>query len=155
MKAGSRPQHYRQVSISMYDICMKNLSPFFSSQERMTQGVVRNGTFLRVADMPVGFHPAHRARVRAENRTPYFWAVDEAVSPGKDGILRSYDGSAFVARIGPDLCQVWGNGSIPCLHLSPVMEGREPGGRVIFFIGPLEELEKQMLADDARPSHLP
>jgi len=134
----------RQVSITMYDVCMKTLSPFFSSQERMTQGVVRDSEFLRVADMPVGFHPWHKERLTAKSRTPFFWAVDQAVSPGHHGILRSYDGSAFVARVGPEPCYVWGNSSIPCLHLPPIKNEREHAGRVIFFVGPLEDLEKQM-----------
>jgi hypothetical protein len=31
---------------------MKTISPFFSSQEQMTQGIILNGVFNRVADLP-------------------------------------------------------------------------------------------------------
>ena len=137
----------RNVSVTVYDVCAKTISPFFSSQERMAQGVVREGRWLRVADMPVGFRPWRREPVRAEDRTPFFWAVDEAVPPGNHAVLRSYDGTAFVARSGSVPCQPWGNSSIPCLHLAPTETPKVPGGRIIFFIGSLEELAKDLEKD--------
>jgi len=138
----------QQVSITMYDVCMKTISPFFSSQERMVQGVVRDGRFVRVADMPAGFRPWRKGLLGVDERTPFFWAVDEAVSPGDHGVLRSYDGTAFVARVGPVSCQVWGNSSIPCMHLAPMQDPGVQGGSVIFFIGPTDELEKQIKQAD-------
>ncbi|MFZ4396514.1 MAG: formylglycine-generating enzyme family protein [Kiritimatiellia bacterium] len=134
----------RNVSVTVYDVCMKTISPFFSSQERMAQGVVRDGQWLRVADMPVGFKPWRRDRVRMEDRTPFFWAVDASVPMGNHAILRSFDGTAYVARVGAVPCQPWGNSSIPCMHLAPEQTRTEQGGRVIFFVGPLEELIREL-----------
>jgi hypothetical protein len=129
-------------------VCMKTISPFFSSQERMTQGVVLDGELLRAADMPVGDRSYwdKKRRVFVEVRQPFFWEVDHDLPALNHAVLRSYDGTAFVARVGPGPCRVWGNSSIPCTHLVP---GRwSPGrtGRVIFFIGLLEELEKELEA---------
>jgi formylglycine-generating enzyme required for sulfatase activity len=132
------------VSVTMYDVCMKTISPFFSSQERMVQGVVRDGNWLRVADMPVGFKPWRSVPLRVEDRTPFFWAVDDAVPLGNHAILRSFDGTAFVARVGSVQCQPWGNSSIPCTHLAPLLSQAEQGGRVIFFVGSQEELAKEI-----------
>jgi formylglycine-generating enzyme required for sulfatase activity len=134
----------RNVSLTVFDVCMKTISPFFSSQERMAQGVIHDGNWLRVADMPVGFRPWRSARIGAEDRTPYFWAVDEAVTMGNHAILRSYDGTAFVARVGSVPCHAWGNSSIPCMHLAPQQSRQEQGGRVIFFVGSPAELAKEM-----------
>jgi hypothetical protein len=126
-------------------VCMKTLSPFFSSQERMTQGIVHDGKLLRVADMPVGFRPGwHREILRVEDRQTLYWAVDRAAPASNHAVLRSYDGTAFVARVGPGPCRAWGNSSIPCTHLVPMEETPAQNGRVIFFIGPLEDLEKDL-----------
>jgi formylglycine-generating enzyme required for sulfatase activity len=124
----------------LYDICMKTISPFFSSQEGQVQGVIRDGRFCRVADMPVGFRPGRSAPLRAEERATLFWAADDLRPAGNHGILRSYDGTAFVARTGNNPTYVWGNSSIPCMHLAPCTIPAPPLGRVIFHIGPLEGL---------------
>jgi hypothetical protein len=36
----------------LQSVCMKTISPFFSSQEQMTQGIILDGVFNRVADLP-------------------------------------------------------------------------------------------------------
>ena len=125
-------------------VCMKTISPFFSSQERMTQGIVHEGKLLRVADMPVGDRPGWKGDMLVEHRTPFYWAVDAAAPPANHAVLRSYDGAAFVARVGSVPCRVWGNGSIPCTHLMPVRRPPVQDGRVIFFIGPLAELAPEL-----------
>jgi formylglycine-generating enzyme required for sulfatase activity len=125
-------------------VCMKTISPFFSSQERMAQGVLRAGTFVRVADGRSGVRPSWQGDVGVEDRHPYSWCVDGEIPPGNHALLRSYDGTAFVARIGSGLCRVWGNGSIPCTHLIPGDANPAQTGRVVFFIGPLETLADQL-----------
>jgi hypothetical protein len=125
-------------------VCLKTISPFFSSQERMTQGIVHDGKFWRVAGMPVGFRPGWRAKLDVEERLPFHWSVDRATPLVNHAVLRSYDGTAFVARVGPGLCQAWGNSSIPCTHLIPVEGEPVLTGRVIFFIGPLKELALEL-----------
>ncbi len=124
--------------------CMKTLSPFFSSQERMTQGIIHAGRFLRVADMPVGFRPNGGGVHSVGTRQPFYWAVEEKAPEVNHGALRSYDGSAFVARVNPVPCQAWGNSSIPCMHLVPGGPMPVQSGSVIFFIGSAAELEKEM-----------
>ncbi|MFC1463101.1 formylglycine-generating enzyme family protein [Verrucomicrobiota bacterium] len=128
------------------NVCMKTISPFFSSQERMTQGIVDDGKFLRVADMSVGFRPHWREDLRKEDRTPFLWSVEKTAPVTNHAVLRSYDGTAFVARVGPGPCRVWGNSSIPCTHLAPEGRPMPQTGRVIFFIGPLSELAKELEA---------
>ncbi len=145
----------RGVAVTMYDVCMKTISPFFSSQERLAQGVLRAGQWWRVADMPVGFKPWRSTRLSIADRTPFFWAVDEAVPLGNHAILRSYDGTAFVVREGSVPCQPWGNSSIPCTHLAPLQDFREQGGRVTFFLGTLAELGQSLTNRPLQPATQP
>ncbi|MDA1085490.1 MAG: SUMF1/EgtB/PvdO family nonheme iron enzyme [Verrucomicrobia bacterium] len=132
-----------------HTVCMKTISPFFSSQERMTQGIVHDGKLFRVADMSAGFRPNWRANLTVEERLPYYWSLEEAAPVVNHAVLRSYDGTAFVARVGPGPCRAWGNSSIPCTHLVPLREQPVQKGSVIFFIGPLEELAREIEADRA------
>jgi hypothetical protein len=128
-------------------VCMKTISPFFCSQERMVQGVLSEGKLLRVADMPVGFRPNATGPLRRDARQPFYWAVDKAAPVGNHAVLRSYDGSAYVARIGPGLCRAWGNSSIPCTHLVSLDPPEVNQGQVVFFIGPAAELAQQLDAN--------
>ena len=109
-------------------VCMKTVSPFFSNQEQMVQGIIRNGAFHRTADLPgtKGWGG------------PFFWSLSHSLPAANHAALRSYDGTAFVVRTAAAPCRAWGNGSIPCMHLRA--SGSE--GRVIFFIGAPEELER-------------
>ena len=67
-------------------LCLKTISPFFCSQERMLQGVILDGQFRMVHQMP-----------RATN--PFAWSASEIAPDNCAGILRSYDGTAYVARV--------------------------------------------------------
>ncbi len=125
-------------------VCMKTISPFFSSQERMTQGIVRDGRFLRVADMPVGYRPNDDGVDRSNARQPFYWAVDHSAPTANHAALRSYDGTAFVARINPGPCRVWGNSSIPCTHLVPSESNSRHSGKVLFFVGTPADLEAEI-----------
>ncbi len=58
--------------------------------------------------------------------------------------LRSYDGSAFVARVNAEPCRAWGNSSIPCMHLVQAGPMTVQGGSIIFFIGSAADLEKEI-----------
>jgi len=127
-------------------VCMKTISPFFCSQERMVQGVLSEGKLLRVADMPVGFRPNATGPLRREARQPFYWAVDDAAPAGNHAVLCSYDGTAFVARVGPGMCRAWGNSSIPCTHLVSYNPPIVNCGEIIFFIGPAAELAKRLAA---------
>ncbi|MBM4019355.1 MAG: formylglycine-generating enzyme family protein [Planctomycetes bacterium] len=125
--------------------CLKTISPFFSNQERMVQGVlVEGGKMLRVADMPVGFRPNAAGPLRLDARQPFYWAVDSAAPVANHAVLRSYDGTAFVARVGPASCRAWGNSSIPCTHLVNHKPSDVKQGQVIFFIGLASQLAKEL-----------
>jgi formylglycine-generating enzyme required for sulfatase activity len=124
-------------------VCMKTLSPFFSSQERMTQRILQGDNLLRVADMPAG--DRHKEKdFRVEKHPPFFWSVENASLEVNQAVLCSYDGTAFVIRSGPGPCRVWGNSSIPCTHLVPMRPTENQTGRVMFFIGSLDELVKEL-----------
>ncbi len=114
----------------MNSVCMKTISPFFSSQEQMTQGIILNGVFNRVADLPTS----------GRWGGPFFWSVNASLPPVNHAVLRSYDGTAFVARVAPNPGRVWGNGSIPCVHLVGAGKNHANEGRVVFFIGTSEAL---------------
>jgi hypothetical protein len=69
---------------------------------------------------------------------PFFWTLSDKLPAMNHVALRSYDGSAFVARVGKTKGRVWGNSSIPCTHLNE--SGAE--GKAVFFIGTAAELEQ-------------
>jgi len=128
----------------MSHVCMKTISPFFSSQEQMSQGIIRNGAFVRVADGPQGFR-AGESRFLADGERDlqtFYWSVPDSLPAVNHAVLRSYDGTAFVARVGPGPCRVWGNSSIPCTHLVAAGKPQKKEGKVVFFIGKAEELER-------------
>jgi hypothetical protein len=126
-------------------VCLKTISPFFSSQERMSQGILTaDGRMLRVAEMPVGFRPNAAGPLLPQARQPFYWAVDSGAPAANHAVLRSYDGTAFVARVGRGLCWVWGNSSIPCAHLVHHESPDTQDGQVIFFVGSAAELAKQL-----------
>jgi len=136
-------------------VCMKTISPFFSSQERVTQGIVYGRDFFRVADMPVTgrSHLDEKTGMIVESRQPYFWTLDHFLPPVNHVVLRSYGGEAFVARADTGPCRAWGNGSIPCAHLVQVGRQTRQTGRVIFLVGSQEELAAELAGaeDDGEP----
>jgi hypothetical protein len=110
-------------------ICLKTISPLFSSQERMTQAAVVGGMPRMVSRMPVKGGGA-----------PFAWHASELDADNACGLLRSFDGTAWVAFVGRPPNSVGGNGSIPCMHLygRPKVDGE--GGRIIFHVGPFDDL---------------
>lgn len=122
-------------------LCLKTISPFFCSQERMLQGVVHDGQFRFVHQMPC----------TATN--PFAWSAAELDADNCAGILRSYDGTAYVARVQHPPCRVGGNSSIPCMHLGNWNEEITPtpkkvdgeGGKIVFLVGSLDELKRELL----------
>jgi hypothetical protein len=110
----------------------------------MSQGIILNGAFVRVADLPQGFR-AGDSRFLADGERDiqtFYWSVPDSLPAVNHAVLRSYDGTAFVARVGPGPCRVWGNSSIPCTHLVAVGRPQKNEGKVVFFIGKAEELER-------------
>ncbi|MBS3764341.1 MAG: SUMF1/EgtB/PvdO family nonheme iron enzyme, partial [Planctomycetes bacterium] len=106
--------------VHLDSICFKTISPFFSSQERMTQAVVIDGSPALIKNMPV-----------QKNGPPMVWSAAKVGAENTCGLLRSYDGTAWVAQVGKPPCGVHGNGSIPCMHLAGRPEVNGEGGKFI------------------------
>jgi len=121
-------------------LCLKTISPFFSSQERTTQGVVVGGKLKMVSSMPL-----------VGGGAPFWWhAAEQEKRNNNCGIIRSYDGTAYMANVGKPHCTVAGNGSIPCMHLADRPDVDGEGGKMVFFIGSFEDLKRELVYPDFR-----
>ncbi|HUW30079.1 MAG TPA: SUMF1/EgtB/PvdO family nonheme iron enzyme [Planctomycetota bacterium] len=109
----------------MSSFCTKTFSPFFSSQERMTQCRLDAGTLTRVCDLPIS-----RDATRA-----YAWSLGAA--PAQAALYRSFDGSAWLVFPGDENVTAGGNGWVPCTH---VRSGVTNSGRIIFLVGTLDDV---------------
>jgi len=90
-------------------LCLKTLSPFFSSQERRTQAkLTPKGELLCCCHLPLPEEPA----------SSYFWSVGQVENPGR-ALMISYDGTGQVL-FAPGDYFASGNGWPHCTHLSPV-----------------------------------
>ena len=81
---------------------------------------------------------------------PLIWKASELGENNTCGLMRSYDGSAYMAFVGKPPCGVSGNGSIPCMHLSGRPEVDGEGGKIIFHIGSFEELKEELVYPDLK-----
>ena len=119
--------------LDLASFCFKTFSPFFSSQERLTQNRIDTaGRCVRCRDLPVS----------AESQASLGWSVGDDLRPGAV-VYRSFDGPAWMAFVGPPGVSGSGNGWPPCTHLRGpgriVADGATGGGRVVFGMGPLAE----------------
>ncbi len=107
-------------------ICVKTFSPFFSSQERLTQHRIDKDRLVRCANLPLNPGKA----------VSFGWSVGENLPCGAV-IMRSYDGAAYVAVCGPEGADCWGNGWPHCTHLhGPKAEfERAAEMRLLFGLG--------------------
>jgi len=121
-------------------LCLKTISPFFCTQERLLQGVVLDGRLGMVHQMP------------SATTNPFFWVASDYAPDNCSGILRSYDGTAYMARVARPPCRPGGNSSIPCMHMGE-WAGELPkvpqkvdgeGGKIVFLIGSLDELKREL-----------
>ena len=115
-------------------LCLKNISPFFSSQERMTLGVVIDGKPRMASQMPA-----------PKTHVPFQCSPTELDPNNNSVFLRSYDGTAYVARVNRPPCTVSSNSSIPCLHLFGPHGVDEEGGKIVFLVGSFEELNQELV----------
>jgi hypothetical protein len=122
--------------LDLASFCFKTFSPFFSSQERLTQNRLdAAGRCVRSCDLPIS----------ADSPVSLGWSVGEDLRPGAV-VYRSFDGPAWMAFVGPAGVTGSGNGWPPCTHLRGpgriVKDGATGGGRIVFGMGPLEEAGK-------------
>jgi len=116
------------------NFCLKTLSPFFSSQERLTQNRIENGKLINCSSLPI------------ENSAnlSFLWSIGEV----ENGICiyKGYLNDSFVVIFGPEGCKVGGNLWPPCTHLSGENTEikNEIEAKILFFIGSFEQLKKEI-----------
>jgi len=122
-------------TINIGSICVKTFSPFFSSQERLTQCRPEDGKLVRCCDMPID----------PWSGSSFWWSIGQKLPYGA-GVFRSFDGTAYFAYAGPKGCDAGGNSWPPCIHLrgNPVMTDKPYEGRLLYLIGPQEALFEEL-----------
>ncbi|MGD0090471.1 MAG: SUMF1/EgtB/PvdO family nonheme iron enzyme [Planctomycetota bacterium] len=98
-------------AINLGSICVKNLSPQFSSQERLTQHRIKGKRLAPVSALPLDPHTA----------AALGWSAGSALPHGAL-VMKALEGQGFVAVLGAQGCVSGGNGWPHCVHLrGPVM----------------------------------
>ncbi len=119
-----RAEHRNLGPLKPSAICVKTLSPFFSSQERLTQHRVEADRLLPAGEVPLA----------PDNAASFGWHVGGGLPHGAVA-TRSLAGDAFVAIIGAPGAESWGNGWPHCTHLL----GAETTGpielKLLFLLG--------------------
>ncbi|HEY3322685.1 MAG TPA: SUMF1/EgtB/PvdO family nonheme iron enzyme [Planctomycetota bacterium] len=119
--------------LNLSSICLKTFSPFFSSQERMTQHRLDGDKLIRCCDQPLN----------PDTAAAFGWSLGETADGA--AIYRSYDGSSYMAFVGAKGSTIWGNGWVPCTHLiGPTRQVERGGGKIVFLVGTLGELRAQL-----------
>ena len=115
--------------------CFKTFSPFFSSQERVTQNRLAGGHLV-----PTCIEPLNTGWP-----VSFGWSLGNDIEDGA-AIYRAYKGPAWLMFVGPQGVGAGGNGWVPCTHLRwpKPMRGREGGGRIVFWIGSLESAKQHL-----------
>jgi hypothetical protein len=128
--------------------CFKTFSPFFSSQERLTQNRLDGNTLVRSCDLPVNpLFPAsfgwtlHGLDVPNTSRHKSF----QGLNPGA-AIFKAYQGSAYLMIVGPPGVSAGGNGWVPCTHLGGPkrLVEKSGGGRIVFWLGDFDGAKKYL-----------
>lgn len=124
----------RGIKGELGSFCLKTLSPFFSSQERLTQCKFKNGKLINCSKLPIE-DSAHLS---------FLWSIGEI----EDGVViyRSYNNNAFVVLFGPPGSSAGGNLWPPCTHIRGKKTEiiHEAESAILFFIGSLSELKKEI-----------
>ncbi len=102
--------HYRfavegLAPVTPGSFCFKTFSPFFSSQERMSQVRLEGDRITRCCDLPLNPHSSQ----------PFYWNLGEVPASGRAAFL-SPDGQArLLFPEGPYTAS--GNSWVPCTHI--------------------------------------
>jgi len=132
-----------KISVENLDIldlgnfCFKTFSPFFSSQERLTQHKLSGGKLVASRSLPLDGTWA----------ASFGWSLGELETGSV--VYRSYDGSSYVLYGGEPGCTGGGNGWVPCTHLRGDVQAKqhEGGRRFVFLIGTEDEARKYVRRD--------
>jgi len=115
-------------TINLGSICVKTLSPFFSSQERAVQyRISKDGKSLQsIRDLPL----------RKDTTASLGWSVGKNLPYGAV-VNKSFDGKSFYVMIGEKGCECWGNGWPHCVHLfgKKMDTCKEAVIKLLFFMG--------------------
>lgn len=118
------------VKGNLGSFCFKTLSPFFSSQERMTQYKWERGKLIPCSSLPIS----------SSATVGFLWGLGDL----KEGIVvhRSYDRDAYVVVFGQPGCTAGGNSWPPCTHLGGEVQQvtSEAEGAILFFMGSEEDM---------------
>jgi hypothetical protein len=93
-------------AISIGDVCVKTLSPHFSSQERLTQHRIDDGRLVPVSGLPLD--PACAASLG--------WTAGDGLPRGAV-VMRALEGEGFFGLVGAEGSSAGGNGWPHCTHL--------------------------------------
>lgn len=113
--------------LDLLAVCSCTFSPFFSSQEKLTQFRIQGRDLVSARDMPV----------RDEISGSFHWSLGDALEHGAV-VNRSLDGSSYMVLIGQTGCdQRFGNLWPHCAHFSgESMLIEEPTAiSYLFFVG--------------------
>jgi len=113
-------------AIDLSTVCIKTFSPFFSSQEQLTQYRVDEDTLISAAKLPADLQETKQLHWTVGNNLPYGAMV-----------FKSYDASSFIAVIAPKGCSAVGNGVFPCVHFKGevMLTEKQTEIKILFFIG--------------------
>jgi formylglycine-generating enzyme required for sulfatase activity len=121
--------------LDMGSFCIKTFSPFFSSQERMTQNRFTGDRLLPTCIEPLA----------CEWPVSFGWSLGGNIQDGA-AVYKAHQGPAYVMFAGPEGVGAGGNGWVPCTHLRwpKALRSESGGGRIVFWIGALDGARKHL-----------
>ncbi len=141
--------------IDLSSFCFKTFSPFFSSQERATQNRLEGDTLVRSLDLSVNtlWPPSLQWSILGSSKSGDRTSkLVTGLDPGAV-IFKAYQGPAYLIFVGVPGVESGGNGWPPCTHLGgPIQIAEKGGGRIMFWVGPLDGAKKYLKYDGTDPT---
>jgi len=124
----------KKIKGELGSFCLKTLSPFFSSQEGLTQNKIEKRNLISCSKLPID----------DSGNLSFLWSLGKT----ENGlcIYKAFSDDSFVVISGPDNCSIGGNLWPPCTHLrgenTEIKDEIEV--KILFFIGKFEELKREI-----------